>query len=144
MTFIKIIALVGLKGMSTSRYFGKTESGVAAVSQSIRRRHVVVKYEEPPSEEKPKPQKRGRKDMSILATVATEANDEKETMKTEVQLKWEPKNWRQLLDNIKEMRRDKTAVVDLQGCERTADIKEKPEVPVLQTILKFSLTLKFA
>ena len=130
--------------MSTSRYFGKTESGVAAASRSIRLRHVVVKYEEPTPEKKPKLHKRGRKDMSISAAVATEANEEKETIKTEVQLKWEPKNWKQLLDNIKEMRRDKTAVVDSQGCERTADVKEKPEVPVLQTILKFSLTLKFA
>lgn len=130
--------------MSTSRYFRKTESGVTAASRSIRRRHVVVKYEGPLPEEKPKPQKRGRKDTSISETVATEVDEEKETIKTEVELKWEPKNWKQLLDNIKEMRRDKTAIVDSKGCERTADVKEKPEVPVLQTILKFSLTLKFA
>ena len=41
---------------------------------------------------------------------------------------WQPDNWKILLDNIKEMRKGRTAVVDSQGCERTADPKEKPEV----------------
>jgi len=41
---------------------------------------------------------------------------------------WYPDNWETVLKNIKEMRRERTAVVDLQGCERTADKNETVEV----------------
>ena len=42
--------------------------------------------------------------------------------------KWEPQNWKELLRNIKIMRQDENAPVDSQGCERTADETETPEV----------------
>ena len=41
---------------------------------------------------------------------------------------WEPENWKELLQNIKAMRKDESAPVDSQGCERTADETETPEV----------------
>ena len=41
---------------------------------------------------------------------------------------WYPNNWQTLLENIKSMRSDKSAVVDSQGCERTADPEEIPSV----------------
>ena len=41
---------------------------------------------------------------------------------------WQPENWQTVLENIKSMRSDKSAVVDAQGCERTADPKEIPSV----------------
>lgn len=41
---------------------------------------------------------------------------------------WYPNNWQILLENIKSMRSDRSAVVDTQGCERTADTKETPSV----------------
>ena len=43
---------------------------------------------------------------------------------------WYPENWELLLKNIKDMRGDRTAVVDSQGCERTADPKETPRVRI--------------
>ena len=39
-----------------------------------------------------------------------------------------PSNWELMLNNIKEMRKERNAVVDSQGCERTADDWESPEV----------------
>lgn len=39
-----------------------------------------------------------------------------------------PENWVQMLENIKVMRSDKTAAVDTMGCERTADLKQEPQV----------------
>ena len=43
---------------------------------------------------------------------------------------WYPNNWQSLLKNIKCMRSDRTAVVDSQGCERTADPKETAPVKI--------------
>ena len=41
---------------------------------------------------------------------------------------WEPSDWRKQLANIREMRKDREAPVDSQGCEKTADTGESPEV----------------
>ena len=41
---------------------------------------------------------------------------------------WEPANWREQLANIREMRKSRDAPVDSQGCEKTADADETPEV----------------
>ena len=43
---------------------------------------------------------------------------------------WEPENWKKLLKNIKIMRQEEDAPVDSQGCERTADPDETPEVNI--------------
>ena len=43
---------------------------------------------------------------------------------------WEPENWKNLLKNIKIMRQEEDAPVDSQGCERTADPDEIPEVNI--------------
>ena len=47
-----------------------------------------------------------------------------------LQLSWEPQNWRFLLNNIKLMRSKRDAVVDSQGCERTADLNEPDYVSI--------------
>ena len=41
---------------------------------------------------------------------------------------WQPANWREHLANIREMRKSRDAPVDSQGCEKTADINQSPEV----------------
>ncbi len=41
---------------------------------------------------------------------------------------WEPPNWREVLKKIRIMRQNEDAPVDTQGCERTADEDEGPEV----------------
>ena len=41
---------------------------------------------------------------------------------------WQPLNWREQLVNIREMRKTRDAPVDSQGCEKTADESQSPEV----------------
>ena len=49
-------------------------------------------------------------------------------------LGWEPSNWREQLANIHEMRKSRDAPVDSQGCEKTADTSQSPEVRSTRTI----------
>ncbi|XP_077173146.1 endonuclease III-like protein 1 isoform X3 [Paroedura picta] len=68
-----------------------------------RRRGVRVGYEAPAG--------------SATEEAATEAK----------QQKWEPKNWRQELDNIREMRKARDAPVDQMGAEKCFDLEAPPE-----------------
>ena len=80
----------------------------------------VPKIKEEPQEIKISPVKRKGKSIHTNK-VKREKSEEDAT-------KWEPENWRELLQNIKAMREDENAPVDSQGCERTADETETPEV----------------
>lgn len=53
---------------------------------------------------------------------------------------WQPQNWEVLLNNIKQMRIDRTATVDSKGCERTADSWELPSVIRYQTLVSLMLS----
>jgi len=53
---------------------------------------------------------------------------------------WEPENWKELLQNIKAMRKDESAPVDSQGCERTADETETPETIRYQVLVSLMLS----
>ena len=53
---------------------------------------------------------------------------------------WAPKNWQQQLENIREMRRDRNAAVDGQGCERTADVTASPKVQRYQILISLMLS----
>jgi endonuclease-3 len=44
--------------------------------------------------------------------------------------KWEPKNWREVVSNIREMRKQRDAPVDTMGCDKCADESAPPEVNV--------------
>ncbi|XP_053897333.1 endonuclease III-like protein 1 isoform X1 [Malaclemys terrapin pileata] len=55
-------------------------------------------------------------------------------------LKWEPGNWRQQLDNIREMRRKKDAPVDQMGAEKCFDSSAPPEVMRYQVLLSLMLS----
>jgi hypothetical protein len=44
--------------------------------------------------------------------------------------KWEPKNWHEVLNNIREMRKQRDAPVDTMGCDKCADRSAPPEVNV--------------
>uniref|UniRef100_A0A674JAY3 Endonuclease III-like protein 1 n=1 Tax=Terrapene triunguis TaxID=2587831 RepID=A0A674JAY3_9SAUR len=55
-------------------------------------------------------------------------------------LKWEPGNWRQQLDNIREMRRNKDAPVDQMGAEKCFDSSAPPEVMRYQVLLSLMLS----
>ena len=49
--------------------------------------------------------------------------------------KWEPKNWQEVLENIKTMRAAKDAPVDTMGCERTMEENVEPNVTNFSIIL---------
>ncbi|CAM4617168.1 unnamed protein product [Lepidochelys olivacea] len=55
-------------------------------------------------------------------------------------LKWEPGNWKQQLDNIREMRRNKDAPVDQMGAEKCFDTSAPPEVMRYQVLLSLMLS----
>uniref|UniRef100_A0A8C3SIL5 Endonuclease III-like protein 1 n=1 Tax=Chelydra serpentina TaxID=8475 RepID=A0A8C3SIL5_CHESE len=55
-------------------------------------------------------------------------------------LKWEPGNWRQQLDNIREMRRNRDAPVDQMGAEKCFDSSAPPEVMRYQVLLSLMLS----
>jgi hypothetical protein len=51
------------------------------------------------------------------------------TVKTEnKKFKWEPKNWSEVLNNMREMRKQRDAPVDSMGCDKCADESAAPEV----------------
>eukprot|EP00794_Sanderia_malayensis_P009351 gene9349-10336_t len=60
--------------------------------------------------------------------------------KTDGDVFWEPANWRDLLEKIKLMRINEDAPVDSQGCERTADENESPEVIRFQLLVSLMLS----
>ena len=47
------------------------------------------------------------------------------------EIQWEPDEWRTHLENIRIMRQNRDAPVDLMGCDRLSDKNAEPKVPVL-------------
>lgn len=116
--------------MSASKYFpSKTRSttrssGLKALSalatnhkQASRRKHVKIEYETG-DKSKEKGKKRASDDQT----------KRKKAKPNDVNSDWIPERWKDQLNNIKTMRKDKDAPVDSMGCERTADMTASPEV----------------
>lgn len=65
------------------------------------------------------------KKSSAMKTEAEASGKENESAPEsntdEKQAKWEPKNWQQLLANIREMRKERNAPVDTMGCDKCYD-----------------------
>ncbi|KAL8174984.1 UNVERIFIED_CONTAM: Endonuclease III-like protein 1 [Gekko kuhli] len=92
--------------LSGARAASKTSSTAAVSPKSLqRRRKVRVAYEAPAGSDAEK-------------AAQTEAKKQK----------WEPKDWRRHLDNIREMRKEKDAPVDQMGAEKCFDSEAPPEV----------------
>ncbi|XP_062913577.1 endonuclease III-like protein 1 [Mobula hypostoma] len=53
---------------------------------------------------------------------------------------WEPEHWREQLDNIREMRKDRSAPVDHMGAEQCFDRTAAPEVMRYQVLLSLMLS----
>ncbi|XP_072125663.1 endonuclease III-like protein 1 isoform X2 [Mobula birostris] len=53
---------------------------------------------------------------------------------------WEPEHWREQLDNIREMRKDRSAPVDHMGAEQCFDQTAAPEVMRYQVLLSLMLS----
>lgn len=112
--------------MSTSKYFATQtrpitrSAGLKALSllttqrsKTSRRKHVKIEYTE---------NKQSQQNQSTK-------NEESHSLaKRSKSSDWAPEGWREQLDNIKIMRENRDAPVDLMGCERTADMKARPEV----------------
>lgn len=114
---------------STSKYFPRrSTTNRHCKNEALRKLHknkpVKIKYEEAESVKS-----EGINNVKIKK-VKKEEPDEERKEKDNKRVCWFPNNWKLQLENIKEMRKDRTAVVDSQGCERTADMNEKPEVCV--------------
>lgn len=65
--------------------------------------------------------KRASNDTNVgtTASIKTEIDDNAGT--SSKQTKFEPKNWEQMLRNIREMRKDRSAPVDTMGCHKCSD-----------------------
>uniref|UniRef100_A0A1B6I1D0 Endonuclease III homolog n=1 Tax=Homalodisca liturata TaxID=320908 RepID=A0A1B6I1D0_9HEMI len=64
-------------------------------------------------------------------------------VKTEVvdkRCKWEPENWIQVLENIREMRKEKDAPVDDMGCDKCSDEDAPPQVIRYQVLVSLMLS----
>uniref|UniRef100_A0A1B6LA97 Endonuclease III homolog n=1 Tax=Graphocephala atropunctata TaxID=36148 RepID=A0A1B6LA97_9HEMI len=71
-------------------------------------------------------------DTLSLVEVKSEAMDKRS--------KWEPENWMQLLENIREMRKGKNAPVDDMGCDKCSDKDASPEVIRYQVLVSLMLS----
>lgn len=137
----------------TSPYFIAEASAIASLGRSLRsgtrRSHVKIEYED-------KDQAVGEARLGIInhdgadtSSQGSQARPPKRPRKRadatnkktdNVSALWTPKNWQQQLQNIREMRRERTAPVDHQGCERTADVKATPAVQRYQILISLMLS----
>ena len=139
-----------------SPYFASGTSTLATVGRTLRsasrRKHVKIEYDSEQSVEEAKQNTSNSVgNTSESACNAQESSprgrkrpkkethsEEGETKKTE--RVWMPVNWQQQLKNIREMRCDRNAAVDHQGCERTADVSASPEVQRYQILISLMLS----
>lgn len=85
--------------------------------KTSKRQHLSIAYEERMLNDSL--QKEGLKG-SVSGATRTESK----------KLKWEPDNWREVINNIREMRRQRDAPVDTMGCDKCADESAPPKVHV--------------
>lgn len=90
---------------------------VTTKGKTSRRRHMSVAFEDNVDNEPV--QKDG---MNHRSSEARDTENKKS--------KWEPKNWHEVVNNIREMRKQRDAPVDTMGCDKCADESAPPEVNV--------------
>ena len=119
--------------MNSSPYFSRSRGrraqsaakAAAATLGSKRRirKHVKVEYE---SDAKAARVEKKESERNTAKRSAT--GKDNSTRQTDEAVQWEPARWREQLVNIREMRKNRDAPVDSQGCEKAADSNEAPEV----------------
>lgn len=67
------------------------------------------------------PEKIGNSKKLKAINDITEASSSKKVKKDTDEAKWEPENWRKILENIRLMRSKDNAPVDIMGCHKCAD-----------------------
>ncbi|KAM9125824.1 endonuclease III-like protein 1 [Pangshura tecta] len=118
----------GSGGRMVTRQLGRAAGEAAAIGS---RAHSTTTV---PS----KSSRKGKK-VNVLYDSLEEGMAEKEETDSK-RLKWEPGNWRQQLENIREMRRNKDAPVDQMGAEKCFDSSAPPEVMRYQVLLSLMLS----
>lgn len=96
-------------------------------SKNVKRRHVSVAYEDCVKNESERKEDKVHDDSST-----TETGNKK--------LKWEPKNWHEVLNNIREMRKQRDAPVDTMGCDKCADESAPPEETRYHSLVSLMLS----
>ncbi|XP_073414503.1 endonuclease III-like protein 1 isoform X2 [Dendrobates tinctorius] len=74
----------------------------------------------------------GKRRIAVKYEAAAEDMDKK--------LRWEPKSWREELENIRQMRRARDAPVDQMGAEKCFDQNAEPQVMRYQVLLSLMLS----
>lgn len=100
------------------------ENGMPTASVEIKKE--VKDEPEPDVKSVKQGTKRISNDKKPVVKTETDAEDNanggaSESNASEKQAKWEPNNWRQLLANIREMRKERNAPVDTMGCDKCYD-----------------------
>ncbi|XP_046434167.1 endonuclease III-like protein 1 isoform X1 [Neodiprion fabricii] len=116
---------------TTSQYFLNklTEKKLQADTREVlvkkHKNPIKVEYESEPDHER----KAG--EAALLQT---------EIVKSEMDEKWEPADWRVILDNILEMRKNHTAPVDSMGCHMCSDPNANPSDARFQVLVALMLS----
>ncbi|KAK7868468.1 hypothetical protein R5R35_011214 [Gryllus longicercus] len=124
---VRVLSIVpNQNNMATfSRRRGKTEE----VSGKTEENEKVIKSASKSSQK--------RKHVVITYDSETEEPNDAEDAKI---AKWEPKHWREVVDNIREMRKKKDAPVDEMGCDQCHDKDAPPEVQRYQSLISLMLS----
>lgn len=131
-----------------SSYFVNETATLGSLGRTLRsgrrRKHVKVEYEK--DKYQVEPQKEGKFAGADISAEDSHPSTSKRTRKkidgneNKTLAQWQPRNWQEQLKNIQEMRRERNAAVDHQGCERTADIKAPPTVQRYQVLVSLMLS----
>ncbi|NXX97456.1 NTH protein, partial [Centropus bengalensis] len=85
--------------------------------------------------------RRSRRRKSIaIAYEAGQGDGTKQGMSEPQEPRWEPKHWREQLERIREMRRNRDAPVDEMGVEKCFDSSAAPQVMRYQVLLSLMLS----
>lgn len=93
-------------------------------------------------------QNRNVKELSTLKTVKTEKCEMKDenveqsadSKNIKDEKRWMPPNWEIILENVKEMRKHKTAPVDDMGCHKCAEPDASPPIARYQSLIALMLS----
>ncbi|KAG7202450.1 hypothetical protein KM043_018749 [Ampulex compressa] len=131
------VSTVGVSGR-TSEYFDNN-SVPSAKSRSKKRSPIKIKTEiEESTVDLAMCENKDNVNIKI-EDIKTEECMYDATVKAEKN-KWMPTNWRNLLENIKEMRKHKTAPVDEMGCHKCADPNASGPVSRFQSLVALMLS----
>ncbi|CAK9796781.1 Endonuclease III-like protein 1 [Anthophora quadrimaculata] len=113
----------------SSEYFQDANTSPKKTERK-KRTPVKIKYEE--TENMPNTE---NSEIKLDSTDETVKNEIKE-----IEQKWMPSNWETVLENVKEMRKYKTAPVDEMGCHKCVDPKASAKVARYQALIALMLS----